>query len=194
MIAEENPRPPAKRWVRLFALLPLAVVLAVGSIFLWGLLNKDDRLPSVLIDRPIPEFRLPPIERRADGLSSADLRGEVSLVNVWASWCAPCRVEMPLLIELADAGTVPIYGINYKDDPSAALGFLDELGDPYTRIGADRSGRVSIDWGVYGLPETYVIDADGRIAHKHVGAFDRRVLYDEILPVVRRLQAEATAR
>ena len=182
------------RWSRLVALLPAAIAVAVGAAFFCRLRNSDDRLPSALLEEPIPEFSLPPIEGRQDGLSSADLRGEVSLVNVWASWCAPCRVEMPLLIELAEQGTVPIYGINYKDDPSAALGFLDELGDPYTRIGADGSGRVSIDWGVYGLPETFVIDADGRIAHKHVGAFDRRVLYDEILPVVRRLQGEATAR
>ena len=97
---------------------------------------------------------------------------------------------MPLLVELAGTGTVPIHGINYKDAPDAAVGFLSELGDPYTRIGADRNGRVSIDWGVYGLPETFVIDRKGRIAYKHVGPFDRRALEEEILPVVRRLQAE----
>jgi cytochrome c biogenesis protein CcmG/thiol:disulfide interchange protein DsbE len=100
-------------------------------------------------------------------------------------------VENPLLVELAEAGTVPVYGINYKDEPEGALAFLEELGDPYTRIGADRSGRVSIDWGVYGLPETFVIDAEGRIAYKHVGPFDRRSLEEDILPVVRRLQAES---
>ena len=138
----------------------------------------------------MPDFALPPIEGRDNGLSSEDLRGQVSIVNVWASWCVPCRVEMPLLVELAQTGTVPIHGINYKDAPDAALGFLAELGDPYTRTGADRNGRVSIDWGVYGLPETFVIDGEGRIAYKHVGAFDRRALEDEILPVVRRLQAE----
>ena len=93
-------------------------------------------------------------------------------------------------MELYKAGTVPIYGINYKDDPEEALAFLDELGDPFTRIGADRSGRVAIDWGVYGLPETFVIDAEGRIAYKHVGPFDRRALEEDILPVVRRLQTE----
>ena len=116
-------------------------------------------------------------------------RGKVILVNVWATWCVPCRVEMPLLVDLAETGTVPIYGINHRDPPEAALAFLRELGDPYTRIGADRNGRVSIDWGVYGLPETFVIDSDGRIAYKHVGPFDRRALDEEILPVVRRLQA-----
>lgn len=111
-------------------------------------------------------------------------------MNVWASWCVPCRVEMPLLVDLAATGMVPIHGINYKDAPEAALGFLAELGNPYTRIGADRQGRVSIDWGVYGLPETFVVDAQGRIAYKHVGPFDRRALEEDILPVVRRLQAE----
>ena len=99
-------------------------------------------------------------------------------------------LEMPLLVDLAETGTVPIYGINHRDPPEAALAFLRELGDPYNRISADRNGRVSIDWGVYGLPETFVIDGDGRIAYKHVGPFDRRALEEEILPVVRRLQAE----
>ena len=175
-------------WV---ALLPVGLFAALAGTLLWGLLNYDDRLPSTLIGRPVPEFALPPIEGRQDGLSSADLQGQVSLVNVWASWCVPCRVENPLLVELAEAGTVPVYGINYKDEPEGALAFLEELGDPYTRIGADRAGRVSIDWGVYGLPETFVIDAEGRIAYKHVGPFDRRSLEEDILPVVRRLQAES---
>lgn len=175
---------------RLIAIIPLAIAAVLGAAFYWGLWNKDDRLPSTLIGRAVPEFALPPIEGRENGLSSADLRGEVSIVNVWASWCVPCRVEMPLLVELAATGTVPIHGINYKDAPDAALGFLAELGDLYTRIGADRTGRVSIDWGVYGLPETFVIDASGRIAYKHVGPFNRRSLEEDILPVVRRLQAE----
>jgi len=175
---------------RLIAMVPLAIAALLGVAFYWGLWNNDDRLPSTLIGRPVPEFALPPIEGRTEGLSSEDLRDEVSIVNVWASWCVPCRVEMPLLVDLAATGTVPIHGINYKDAPDAALGFLAELGDPYTRIGAERQGRVSIDWGVYGLPETFVIDATGRIAYKHVGPFDRRSLEEDILPVVRRLQAE----
>ena len=182
---------PARRSGRFLVLLPVVIFGVLAAGFYWGLWNNDDRLPSTLIGKPIPEFNLPPIAGRSDGLSSADLRGEVSIVNVWASWCVPCRVEMPLLGELAAAGTVPIYGINYKDDPREALAFLDELGDPYTKIGADRSGRVAIDWGVYGLPETFVIDAEGRIAHKYIGPFDQKSLEEEILPVVRGLQAEA---
>ena len=139
----------------------------------------------------MPEFTLPPIEGRDDGLSSADLRGQVSLVNVWASWCVPCRAENPLMVELSKTGEVPIYGINYKDKAGEALAFLDELGDPFTRIGADLSGRVAIDWGVYGIPETFVIDAAGRVAYKHVGPFNRQILEEDILPVVRKLQREA---
>lgn len=188
MQAEQAPR---RRPGRLLALLPLAVFGLLGAAFYWGLWNNEDRLPSTLIEKPLPEFALPPIEGQQNGLSSADLQGQVSLVNVWASWCVPCRTENPLLVELAEAGTVPIYGINYKDAPEEALAFLDELGDPFTRIGADRDGRVSIDWGVYGIPETYVIDAEGRIAYKHVGAFNRQMLEEDILPVVRRLQQEA---
>jgi cytochrome c biogenesis protein CcmG/thiol:disulfide interchange protein DsbE len=139
----------------------------------------------------VPEFALPPIDGRLDGLSSNDLMGHVSLVNVWASWCVPCRAENPLMVELSETGEVPIYGINYKDAAGEAQAFLDELGDPFTRIGADRDGRVAIDWGVYGVPETYVIDAEGRIAFKHVGPFNRQILNEEILPLVRRLQEEA---
>lgn len=175
---------------RLMMLLPVVFLLGLGALFYGGLWNGDDSLPSALIGQPVPEFSLPPLVDRNDGLASADLRGEVSIVNFWASWCAPCRAEMPLLVELAGAGTVAIYGVNYKDDPNAAQRFLGEFGDPYTRIGADTAGRVAIDWGVYGLPETFVIDAEGRIAYKHVGPFDRRMLEELILPVVARLKAE----
>lgn len=174
---------------RLVLLLPAAVFAAFAVALYWGLWNKDDRLPSTLIGRHVPEFALPPIEGRENGLSSADLQGQISLVNVWASWCVSCRTENPLLVELAEVGTVSIYRINYKDDPEEALAFLEKFGDPFIHIGADRSGRVAIDWGVYGLPETFVIDAEGRIAYKHVGPFDRRSLEEDILPVVRRLQA-----
>lgn len=175
---------------RVLTLLPVVLALAIGAAFYWGLQNKDDSLPSVLIGKPVPEFSLPPITGRNDGLASTDLRGQVSIVNFWASWCVPCRVEMPLLVDLAKAGTVAIYGINYKDDPEAARGLLQELGDPYARIGADTTGRVAIDWGVYGLPETFVIDAEGHVAYKHVGPFDKRMLEELILPVVARLKAE----
>ncbi|MFW8596367.1 DsbE family thiol:disulfide interchange protein [Cribrihabitans neustonicus] len=188
MRAEDHSVPRSSR--RIWTLLPAGIFAALAGAFYWGLMNPKDDLPSALTGKAVPEFDLPPIEGRAAGLSTADLQGEVSIVNVWASWCVPCRIEMPLLVGLAGRDTVPIHGINYKDRPEAALRFLEETGDPYTRIGADRSGRASLDWGVYGLPETFVIDARGRIAYKHVGPFDRRALEEEILPVVRQLQAE----
>nr|CAD6630074.1 DsbE family thiol:disulfide interchange protein [arsenite-oxidising bacterium NT-25] len=180
----------ASRFGRIATLLPILIFAALGAVFLWSLLNRTDDLPSPLIGNKVPQFDLLPIEGRQVGLSSADLQGQVSIVNVWASWCVPCRVEMPLLVDLAKDGGVPVYGINFKDDAEAALSFLAELGDPYTALGADRSGRVAIDWGVYGLPETFIIDASGQIAYKHIGPFDPQSLEEEILPVVRRLQAE----
>ena len=118
----------------------------------------------------------------------ADLQGQVSLVNVFASWCVPCRAEHPLFMELSRTGEVPIYGINYKDPPDQAEAWLAELGDPYTRIGADLDGRVGIDWGVYGIPETYVIAADGTIAYRHVGPVTRSDIGETIMPLVRDLQ------
>ena len=177
---------------RVLLFLPLVITAALGVLFYQGLRNQDDALPSALLGQSVPEFSLPPVGGRGEGLSSDDLRGEVSLVNVWASWCAPCREEMPLLVELARSGTVKVHGINYKDDPEAALAFLDELGNPFARLGADPTGRVGLDWGVYGLPETFVVDAEGRIAYKHVGPFDRQTLQERILPVVVRLQAEGS--
>lgn len=175
---------------RVLIFLPLAIALGLAVLFAWGLRNNDDTLPSALLGQPAPEFSLPAVGGAGGGFSSADLQGEVSLVNVWASWCAPCRVEMPLLLELAEKDTVRVYGINYKDDPMGALAFLDELGNPFDRLGADPTGRVGLDWGVYGLPETFVVDAQGRIAYKHVGPFDERSLKEVILPLITRLQAE----
>ena len=185
-------REPRRRWIQLLALLPVAVFAFLGAGFYWALWNSDDRLPSTLIGKPVPEFALPPIEGRQDGLSSADLRGEVSIVNFWASWCAPCRIEMPLLVELAATGTVPIHGINYKDDPERALAFLEEVGDPYTRIGAEQSGRVAIDWGVYGAPETFLVDARGIVVHKHVGPLNMETWRRDFLPRIRKAQEPAS--
>ena len=171
-------------------LAPLLIFVVVAVFLALGLKLDPREVPSPLIDKSAPEFELPRLLQMEGVVGTAEMRGEVWLLNVWASWCVPCRVEMPLLNELAEDGIVPIYGINFKDDAVEALAFLEELGDPYTRIGADQSGRVAIDWGVYGLPETFVVDADGRIAYKHVGPFDRTSLEEDILSVVRRLQAE----
>ncbi len=167
---------------------PLIVFALLSVVFAIGLTLKPGEVPSVLIGKAVPEFALPPVSGRTLGLSSADLAGEVSLVNVWASWCTECRKEHPVLMGLARRGAVPIHGLNYKDKPDDAREWLDELGDPYTRTGADVNGRVAIDWGVYGVPETFVVDARGRIAHKHIGAMSERAVAETILPLVQRLR------
>lgn len=169
-------------WAPVIAFIAFAAVLAGG-------LNRDPRaIPSALIGRPVPSFKLPPVQGSALGLSSDDLRGDVSLVNVFASWCAACRTEHPLLLELNRRGVLPIHGLDYKDAPADAAAWLDSLGDPYTRTGSDVTGRVAIDWGVYGVPETYVIDRSGAILHKHVGPLTPEALRNDILPLVERLR------
>lgn len=173
---------------RLTALIPLAVFLVTGIFLAIGLTLNPREVPSPLINKPVPEFVLPPVQGRTLGLSSADLNGEVSLVNVFASWCVACRAEHPLLMELKQKGTVPIHGLNYKDKPDDAEKWLAELGDPYTRTGADINGRVGIDWGVYGVPETFVIDRQGRIAYKQIGPVTPQVLEKTILPLISKLQ------
>jgi cytochrome c biogenesis protein CcmG/thiol:disulfide interchange protein DsbE len=173
--------------------LPLLVALVISAFFIVGLLVLNPReIPSALIAKPVPDFDLPPVQGRELGLKTADLKGEVSLVNVFASWCVACRAEHPLLMRLAEQGVVPIHGLNYKDRPKDAASWLDRLGDPYTRTGADLSGRVGIDWGVYGVPETFVVDRDGMIAHKHIGAIDETALAEEIMPLVRQLQQKGS--
>lgn len=173
---------------RLTALVPLAVFLVAGVFLAIGLTLNPREVPSPLINKPVPEFALPPVQGRTLGLSSADLNGEVSLVNVFASWCVACRAEHPLLMELKQKGAVPIHGLNYKDKPDDAEKWLAELGDPYLRTGADINGRVGIDWGVYGVPETFVIDRQGRIAYKQIGPLSPAVLEKTILPLIRKLQ------
>ena len=180
-------RAPGNR-PRLAGYIPLLVFIVMAVFFAIGLTMNPRDIPSPLIGQPVPEFSLPPVKGRALGLSSADLRGQVSLVNVFASWCVACREEHPVLMRLRDTGIVPIHGLNYKDKPDDAQAWLNELGDPYTRTGADISGRVAIDWGVYGVPDTFVIDRDGRIAHKHIGAITPEALRDTIMPMITKLR------
>lgn len=152
--------------------------------------RNPQELPSAFIGKPVPIFNLPPVRGRKLGLSSADLKGGVSLVNVFASWCVACRAEHPLFMQLAANKVVPIHGIN-KDAPQDAADWLDNLGDPYTRTGIDRDGRVAIDWGVTGVPETFVVDASGIVACKQVGPITQQALEETILPLIARLRQEA---
>jgi cytochrome c biogenesis protein CcmG/thiol:disulfide interchange protein DsbE len=173
---------------RLTYFIPIAVFAVIAVAFAVGLTLNPREIPSALIGKPVPEFALPPVQGRSLGLSSEDLRGEVSIVNVWASWCAECKREHPVLMDLARRHVVALHGLNYKDRPDAAQAWLDGLGDPYTRNGADRDGRVAIDWGVYGVPETFVVDRRGRIAYKHIGAMTERLVAEKILPLVEDLR------
>lgn len=169
-------------------LLPLLVFLVI-AIFLGIGLTRDPRyVPSPLINKPVPEFDLPAVQGRTLGLSDKDLYGEVSLLNVFASWCAACREEHPFLMALNREGYIPIHGLNYKDEPKDAAAWLDQFGDPYTRTGADVAGNVGIDWGVYGVPETFVIDKNGRIAYKHVGPIYKKDWQGTIKPLIEKLR------
>lgn len=173
---------------RLLFILPLLVFGAIAAYFAVGL-TKDPRiLPSALIDKPAPEFELPPLRTGEEGFAKTDLGGEVKLVNVFASWCVPCRVEHPVFMRFAETNDTPLYAINYKDRQPDAVAWLKELGDPYRRIGHDLSGRVGIEWGVYGVPETYVIDREGRIRYRHVGSVLPEAMEEKILPLIEELK------
>jgi cytochrome c biogenesis protein CcmG/thiol:disulfide interchange protein DsbE len=173
---------------RLVFVVPGLIFAGLAVAFGWGLTRNPREIPSVLIGKAVPRFDLPPVKGRTLGLSSGDLEGEVSLVNFFASWCVACRAEHPLFMRLAADKVVPIHGVNYKDRPEDAARWLASLGDPYTRTGADLDGRVGIEFGVYGLPETFVVARDGRIAHKHIGPIAPRDLEKTILPLIERLR------
>ncbi|NJM35010.1 MAG: DsbE family thiol:disulfide interchange protein [Rhodomicrobium sp.] len=195
MTAEASPSP--SRGFRSGYLLPLLVAAGIGALFLVALYSGDpSRLPSALIGKPVPQFSLPPIEGLAEagspqpGIDSAGLAtGEVSVVNVWASWCGPCIEEQPILVELKKRHGVRMIGINYKDEPAAARRFLARYGNPFDAIGADQTGRASIDWGVYGVPETYVVDGQGQIMYKFVGPLSRESVEDKLLPIIAKVKS-----
>lgn len=178
---------PRRRRVLVWS-VPLILFLGLAVMLGLGLRQDPSRLPSPLIGRQVPPFTLPALDKRPPGLASDDLIGEVSLVNVFASWCVACLQEHPLFMKLR--GVVPIHGINYKDAQSDALAWLAEHGDPYTRIGADLEGRVGIDWGVYGVPETYVIDQSGTIRFKQIGPITVYDWQETLRPLIQELQRE----
>jgi cytochrome c biogenesis protein CcmG, thiol:disulfide interchange protein DsbE len=182
------------------ALLPVALFAGLATLFYVMLSGDRDpsQVPSVLINKPAPDFDLPPLEaltrqgRPVPGLKTADLaEGEVTLVNVWGSWCPPCREEHPQLMTLEAMGGIPIFGINYKDDPENARRFLGALGNPYSAVGVDSSGRTFVDWGGYGVPETFILDGKGIIRYKYIGPISPESLEKTVLPMIRELQAEA---
>ncbi len=178
---------------RLVFLVPLALFVIALGYFALGLTRDPAKLPSTLIDRPLPDFDLPPIAGRTTGLRSADFHGGPKLLNIWGSWCTACVVEHPFLMELARVSEVPIMGVDWKDAPGAGEKWLARHGDPFTRIGDDPSGRAAIDLGVTGAPETFVVDARGRVRHKIIGPIGPAIWAGEIEPLLRQLRAEAAA-
>ena len=172
-MAEAAERPRS----RLIFILPGLVFLALAGLFAVQLLSGRNpaEVPSVLINKPVPTFSLAPLEglvadgKPVPGFSNVDLKGRVTVVNVWASWCGPCRQEHPLLVDLAKDPSIRVVGINQRDNPDNARRFLGALGNPYAAVGVDPNGRASIDWGVYGVPETFIVGPDGHIRHKHIG-------------------------
>jgi cytochrome c biogenesis protein CcmG/thiol:disulfide interchange protein DsbE len=185
----QNEAAPARR--RLIVLLPLIVFLALAALFFFRLGSGDpSRIPSALIGRPVPQTELPPVPglwrdgKPVPGITTADFTGTVSLLNVWASWCVPCHDEAPLLMQLAEDKRIRIVGINYKDQPDNARRFLGRYGNPFSAAGADQKGRASIEWGVYGVPETFLVGRDGRIAYKLVGPITPQNLDSVLKPEI----------
>jgi cytochrome c biogenesis protein CcmG/thiol:disulfide interchange protein DsbE len=185
---------PTPRRGRLGVALPFLIFAGLAGLFWYALQTGDpSKLPSPLLGKPVPDFTLAPLDglKAADGaeiasFTAADLAtGKPTIVNVFASWCVPCLQEHPMLMALAEEPGIRLYGINYKDDPAAARRFLGRYGNPYDRAGADASGRVAIDFGVYGVPETYVIAGDGKIAYRHVGPLTEEAISEKILPLMR---------
>ena len=176
---------------RVLLLLPIAVFAILVGAFIWGLAPDRDprRVPSAMVDKPAPDFDLPSVVGlEIPGLKTGDLNGEVTLVNFFASWCIPCRIEHPLWMDLAAQGDLNLVAINYRDKPADAVAWLAELGNPYSRIGADRNARTGIDWGVSGVPETYIIDPSGRIRYQHIGPMQLQDYEETIRPMIEDLK------
>lgn len=170
-------------------LVPLAIFFILVVFLFRGLSLDPKRVPSPLVGKPMPEFSLPRLKDPAATLSDSDLKGKVSVLNIWATWCVSCRAEHKVLLQLARDSTVDIYGLNYKDDRAAAQQWLRQLGDPYVANAFDADGRTGIDWGVYGAPETFIMDKQGTIRHKHIGPLTMDALNTTILPLLAELQA-----
>jgi cytochrome c biogenesis protein CcmG/thiol:disulfide interchange protein DsbE len=188
-------RGPALR-SRLLVLIPLLAFLALAGLFMFRLGSGDpSRIPSVLIGHPAPPTTLPPLEgldrdgRTVPGVDTGTFAGEVTLLNVWASWCVPCREEAPLLMRLAADRRIRVAGINYKDQPENARRFLGRYGNPFTANGVDTSGRAAIEWGVYGVPETFIVGRDGRISYKLIGPISPENLQTALQPAIEKALA-----
>lgn len=175
---------------KLAVFLPLVLFAAFAAALGFGLNRDPSIIPSVVINRPMPEFALAPLKSDGDGFARKDLAGRVSLVNIFASWCGICGVEHPTLLRLSEERAVPIYGVDWKDAPSDGHAWLDRNGNPYTRTGSDENGRLAIDLGVTGAPETFVVDKTGRIRYKQIGAITTQIWQEKLAPLIAKLEAE----
>ena len=174
----------------LLAVLPLVVLVGLIAVFAMSMNRDPSLVQSVMINKPAPAFTLKAVDGTGvEGFDTASLKGEVTVVNVFASWCIPCREEHPMLEKLKAETGVRMFGINQKDAPENAASFLAELGNPYDRIGGDTDNRVSIDWGVYGVPETFVVNAEGVITYKHVGPISPETLANDVIPAIKKAAA-----
>jgi cytochrome c biogenesis protein CcmG/thiol:disulfide interchange protein DsbE len=174
-----------KRWVYL---MPLGLFVVLMGFFFYGLGLNPKLIPSPLIGQPTPEFALPKLSNSDELFKHADLKGEVSLLNIWATWCTSCRQEHPVLMKIAQSKQVPIYGLYYKDAPELGKKWLTEHGNPYIENAVDEDGKVGIEWGAYGTPETFIIDQQGIIRHKHIGPISWRKWETELLPLINALR------
>jgi cytochrome c biogenesis protein CcmG/thiol:disulfide interchange protein DsbE len=171
--------------------LPFGIFAALALLLAIGLTLDPRKVPSPLIGKTMPAFELTRLHDAQRTVSDTDMRGQVSVLNVWGTWCAGCRAEHEILMRLARTGQAPIIGLNWKDDRKLAQQWLRDLGNPYAMTGFDKDGRVAIDWGVYGAPETFVMDAAGIVRFKHIGPLTEQVVADEILPLIKQLKSGA---
>ncbi len=170
------------------ALVPLAIFLLLVALLGYGLTRDPRKVTSPLINKPLPSFELPRLRDPKQTLGLEDLKGQVSMLNVWGSWCISCKHEHPMLLDIAKLNIVPIYGLNYKDNDASAIRWLEQLGDPYVANAVDANGRTGINLGVYGAPETYIIDQNGIVAYKHIGPIGLDTWEQTLLPIIKGLK------
>ncbi len=172
----------------LLFLLPAGILVLLILLFWRGLYLNPSQVPSPLIGKPLPQFSLPGVGGPSASLNNADFEGHVSILNVWATWCIPCRDEQPELVKLAQQNVVTIYGLNYKDDADSAVQWLQSQGNPYAKDGFDPKGEVALNFGVYGVPETFVVDSHGIIRHKYIGPLTASLISTQLIPLVHKLE------